>query len=129
MIIKGTILNVLDNSAPVYVKCIHIYNKKEIGFYNDLILVVIKKSIQNLKINKRSKNNLLKGTLCKAIIVQLKRKLQRKDGSSIKFDNNSCIILNKQMVLAGTRIIGPVTYELNKNVLSQKLLTLAPLII
>lgn len=129
MIIKGTVLNVLDNSAPVYVKCIHIYNKKKIGYYNDLILVVIKKSVQNLKINKRSKNNLLKGTLCKAIIVQLKRKLQRKDGTSIKFDNNSCIILNKQMSLAGTRVIGPVTYELNKNVLSQKFITLAPLVL
>lgn len=129
MIIKGTILNVLDNSAPVYVKCIHIYNKKKIGFYNDLILVVIMKSIQNLKLNQRSKNNLLKGTLCKAIVVQLKRKLQRKDGTTIQFDSNSCIILNKQMTLAGTRIIGPVTYELNHNNLSQKFLTLAPLII
>lgn len=129
MIIKGTILNVLDNSAPVYVKCIYIYNKKKIGYYNDLILVVITKSIQNLKLNQRSKNNLLKGTLCKAIIVQLKRKLQRKDGTSLKFDNNSCVILNKQMVLAGTRVIGPVTQELHNSILSQKFITLAPLVI
>jgi len=129
MIIKGSLLKVLDNSAPTYVKCVHVYNKSSIGVYNNLILAVIVKSVQNLKINQKSKNNLLKGTLCKAVIVQLTRKFQRNDGTSVKFDNNSCIVLNKQMSLAGTRLIGPVTYELMHSVLSSKFTSLAPLVI
>ncbi len=129
MLITGSLLKVLDNSAPAYVKCIHIYNKSCIGFYNNLILAVVMRSVQNLKINQKSKNNLLKGTLCKAIIVQLTRKFQRKDGTSIKFDSNSCIILNKQMGLAGTRIIGPVAFEIMYSALSSKFVTLAPLVI
>lgn len=129
MIIKGSLLKVLDNSAPTYVKCVHVYNKSSIGVYNNLILAVIVKSVQNLKINQKSKNNFLKGTLCKAMIVQLTRKLQRKDGTSIKFDSNSCIVLNKQMGLAGTRIIGPIACELIYSVFSSKFVSLAPLVI
>jgi large subunit ribosomal protein L14 len=129
MIIKGTNLYVLDNSSPVSVKCIYVYNKKGIGSYNNLLLLVIMKSVQNLKINKRSKNNMLKGSICKGIIVQLKYKHGRPDGSSIKFDYNSCIVLNKQMTMSGTRIIGPMAYEMHYNTLSQKFTTLAPLIL
>lgn len=129
MLIKNSMLQVLDNSAPTWVKCIHIYNKKHIGYVNDLILVVIKKSIQNIKINQKNKNNLTKGILSKAIIVQTKKKNLRKDGTSIRFDGNFCIILNKQMNLAGTRITGPLGKEVKENILCQKFLTLAPLII
>ena len=129
MLIINSILEVLDNSAPTLVKCIHIYNKKHIGYINDLILIVIKKSIQNIKINQKNKNNLTKGILAKAVIVQTKKKFLRKDGTSIRFDSNFCIILNKQMNLAGTRITGPIGKEVKQNVLCQKFLTLAPLII
>ncbi len=129
MLLKGSLLNVLDNSAPSYVRCIHIYTKKNFGEYNNLMLAVVLKSVQNLRINQKNKNNLLKGTLCKVIIVQLARKFQRYDGTAIKFDGNSCIVLNKQMGLAGTRVIGPVAYELGYNTLSSKFLSLAPLII
>lgn len=129
MIIKGSILNVIDNSTPVLVKCIYIYNKKHIGSLGDVILVVVKKTVKLSKFNKKSKNNFIKSSVCKGIIVQLKRKIQRKDGLSLRFDSNCCIILTKQLVMAGTRIWNPVAFELDFVVIAKKFIVLAPLIV
>ena len=66
-----------------------------------------------------------KGDVMKAVIVKTKKEIGRPDGSYIRFDNNSAVLLNKNLEPIGTRIFGPVARELRgKNFM--KIVSLAP---
>ena len=124
---KGTILNSIDNSGVLQVKCIKIYSKRNWGYLGDLVLVIVRKSFFNKRL-KKSKF-VEPGTLVKAIVVQLKYKYRRRDGFCVSFDNNGIVNLNKQMIPSGSRLLGPVAMELHYSQLGKKFLSLAPLVI
>lgn len=124
---KGTIFYSIDNSGILQVKCIQIYSKKNWGCLGDLILAVVQKSFFNKRL-KKSKF-VEPGSLVKVFVVQLKNKYKRSDGFCIYFDNNGIVNLNKQMLPAGSRLLGPVALELNFDFVSKKFLTMAPAVI
>jgi len=106
MIFSGTVLNVCDNSGVKWVQCIKILGKrpKAFGKPGDIIVVSIKKTKSLSKIKKKD--------IYKAIIVRVKKKICREDGSSISFSRNSVVLLNAKGGPIGSRIFGPVAREL-----------------
>jgi large subunit ribosomal protein L14 len=106
MIYTGSILHVCDNSGVKLVKCLKILGRKprSCGKVGDIIVV----NIQKIKIFSKIK----KKEIYKAVIVRLKKKIKRIDGSYINFSKNSIVLLNNKGVPIGTRIFGPVSKEL-----------------
>ena len=119
MIQQQTRLKVADNSGAKEVMCIKVLggSKRRYAFLGDIIVVTVKEAIPRSKVKK--------GEVCKAVVVRTKRTHNRSDGSSIRFDENSAVILNTQNEPVGTRIFGPVARELRaKNFM--KIVSLAP---
>jgi len=83
----------------------------------DVIVVSIKEAIPNSKVKK--------GEVAKAVIVRTKKEVRRKDGTYIKFDDNSAVLINPQNEPIGTRIFGPVARELRAKKF-MKIISLAP---
>ena len=83
----------------------------------DVIVVSIKEAIPNSKVKK--------GSVAKAVIVRTKKEVRRKDGTYIKFDDNSAVLINPQNEPIGTRIFGPVARELRAKKF-MKIISLAP---
>lgn len=106
MIFAGTILSVCDNSGAKWAQCIKILGKrpKAFGKPGDIIVVSIK-TVKSLSKIKRK-------DIYKAIIVRVKKKILREDGSSINFSKNSVVLLNAKGSPIGNRIFGPVAKEL-----------------
>ena len=106
MIQVQTILYVADNTGAKKVMCIKVLggSKRRYAFVNDIIKVVVKETIPRGKIKK--------GEVCNAVIVRTKSGIRRSDGSLVKFDKNSVVLLNPQNQMIGTRVFGAVTREL-----------------
>lgn len=121
MIQNLSMLNVIDNSGAKLVQCIKVLNRKNYGTLGDIILVSVRKSNFNKKVKK--------GMVYKALIVQLKKKIQRFDGISVSFNKNAVVLLSNTFVPIGSRILEPVSLELNTTKRFLKVLTLAPLIV
>jgi large subunit ribosomal protein L14 len=83
----------------------------------DVIVVSIKEAIPNSKVKK--------GEVAKAVIVRTKKEVRRRDGTYIKFDDNSAVLINPQNEPIGTRIFGPVARELRAKKF-MKIISLAP---
>ena len=95
-------------------------SKRRYASVGDIIVVSVKEAIPNAKVKK--------GAVMKAVVVRTKKEVGRADGTYIKFDNNSAVILNNNMDPVGTRIFGPVARELRaKNFM--KIVSLAPEVI
>ncbi|QJC33339.1 50S ribosomal protein L14 [Enterobacteriaceae endosymbiont of Donacia clavipes] len=123
MIQEHTILNVADNSGARSVMCIKVLGGTRRRYANigDIIKITIKDAIPRGKVKK--------GDVLKAVIVRTKKGIRRIDGSLIRFDNNSCVLLNdSNEQLIGTRIFGPITREL-RNEKFMKIISLAPEVI
>ena len=119
MIITETKLNVADNSGAKLVQCIKILggSKRRSANIRDVIVVSVKEAIPNGKVKM--------GEVTRAVIVRTKKGVSRRDGSLIRFDKNSAVLLTKEGEPIGTRIFGPVTRELRlKNF--TKIISLAP---
>lgn len=106
MIQQGTWLTVADNSGAKIAKCIKVLgsSKKRYSKVGDIIVVVIKDA--------NPKGLVRKKTIERAVILRQIKELNRKDGSSVKFDDNAVAIVDKEGVPKGTRIFGPVAKEL-----------------
>ena len=106
MIITETKLNVADNSGAKLVQCIKILggSKRRSANIGDVIVVSVKEAIPNGKVKM--------GEVTRAVIVRTKKGVSRRDGSLIRFDKNSAVLLTKEGEPIGTRIFGPVTREL-----------------
>ncbi|WWO98827.1 MAG: 50S ribosomal protein L14 [Candidatus Dasytiphilus stammeri] len=120
MIQEHSILTVADNSGARKVMCIKVLGGSRRRYANigDIIKITIKDAIPTAKVKK--------GEVLKAVIVRSKKGIRRSDGSVIRFDTNSCVLLNNNTESAiGTRIFGPVTREL-RNEKFMKILSLAP---
>ena len=106
MIQVQSMLDVADNSGARRVMCIKVLggSKRRYAGIGDVIVVTVKEAIPRGKVKK--------GDVLKAVIVRTRKGVRRSDGSLIRFDKNSAVILNNQLQPIGTRIFGPVTREL-----------------
>ena len=115
-------LNVADNSGAKEVMCIKVLggSKRRFASIGDIIVVSIKEAIPTAKVKK--------GDVAKAVIVRTIHKLKRADGSYIRFDDNSAVLINANKEPIGTRIFGPVARELRAKQFV-KIVSLAPEVI
>jgi len=119
MIQVESVLNVADNSGAKVVKCIKVLggSRRRYAGLGDVIVVAISEALPNSKVKK--------GSIAKAVVVRTARENRRADGSYIKFDENSAVIINAQLEPVGTRIFGPVARELRARKF-MKIISLAP---
>jgi large subunit ribosomal protein L14 len=119
MIQQESRLRVADNSGAKEVLCIRVLGgtRNRYASLGDKIIVSIKEAIPS--------GNVKKGTVSKAVIVRTKKQVRRPDGSYIRFDDNSCVLLNKDDEPRATRIFGPVARELREKQF-MKIVSLAP---
>ena len=108
MIQTQTILEVADNTGARYVICIKVLggSKKRYGKIGDIIKVSVKETMPRGKVKK--------GEIYDALIIRTRKGLRRNDGSLIKFNRNSVILLNNKYEPIGTRVFGPITREIRK---------------
>ncbi|HYQ61420.1 MAG TPA: 50S ribosomal protein L14 [Desulfatiglandales bacterium] len=119
MIQTETKFKVADNSGAKLLLCIKVLggSKRRYATVGDVIVVSVKEAMPNSKVKK--------GDVMKAVIVRTKKEVARVDGSYIKFDDNSAVLITQQNEPIGTRIFGPVARELRaKNFM--KIVSLAP---
>jgi large subunit ribosomal protein L14 len=119
MIQVETRLNVADNSGAKEVYCIKVLggSRKRYARVGDIIVVSIKEAIPNAKVKK--------GDVVKAVVVRTKKAIRRTDGSYIRFDENSAVLIGANREPIGTRIFGPVARELRAQKFT-KIVSLAP---
>ena len=119
MIQMQTNLEVADNSGARRVQCIKVLggSKRKVAAVGDVIVVSIKEAIPRGRVKK--------GDVHRAVIVRTAKEIRRTDGSSIRFDRNAAVLINKQGEPIGTRIFGPVTRELRAKKF-MKIISLAP---
>lgn len=119
MIQEQTELQVADNTGAKLVKCIKIMggSYRRYGSIGDVIVVSIKEALPTAKVKK--------GSVMKAVVVRTRKEVRRSDGSSIRFDDNSAVLLDNTLEPVGTRIFGPVARELRGRGF-MKIISLAP---
>ncbi|HWH76363.1 MAG TPA: 50S ribosomal protein L14 [Candidatus Binatus sp.] len=119
MIQTHTNLDVADNSGARRVQCIKVLggSKRKYASIGDIIVVSVKEAIPNAKVKK--------GDVMKAVVVRTAKEIGRPDGTYIRFDNNSAVLIDNQKEPVGTRIFGPVARELRAKKF-MKIISLAP---
>ncbi len=106
MIQSETVLDVADNSGAKKVYCIKVLggSRRRYASVGDIIVVSIREAIPNSKVKK--------GEVARAVVVRTAKEIARPDGTYIRFDGNSAVLINKENEPIGTRIFGPVAREL-----------------
>ncbi|MEA5115478.1 MAG: 50S ribosomal protein L14 [Geobacteraceae bacterium] len=119
MIQMQTILDVADNSGAKKLFCIKVLggSKRKYASIGDIIVASVKEALPNSKVKK--------GDVVKAVVVRTAKEIGRPDGSYIRFDDNSGVVINNQKEPVGTRIFGPVARELRAKKF-MKIISLAP---
>ena len=119
MIQQESRLKVADNSGAKEVLCIRVLGgtARRYASVGDKIVVSVKSAIPS--------GTVKKGSVSKAVVVRTKKEVRRADGSYIRFDDNSCVLLNAQDEPKATRIFGPVARELREKQF-MKIVSLAP---
>ena len=119
MIQVETDLDVADNSGARRVRCIRVLggSGRRFASVGDIIVVAVKEAIPRGRVKK--------GDVLRAVIVRTAKDVRRNDGSTIRFDSNAAVLINKQGEPIGTRIFGPVTRELRGKGY-MKIISLAP---
>ena len=120
MIQMRTILDVADNSGAKSVQCIKVLggSRRRYAALGDVIVVAIKEATTG-------GGKVKKGDTAKAVVVRTRREYQRPDGTYIKFDANSAVLIDANGEPVGTRIFGPVARELRGKKF-MKIISLAP---
>ncbi|HEY3234328.1 MAG TPA: 50S ribosomal protein L14 [Polyangiaceae bacterium] len=119
MIQAESVLVVADNSGAKVVQCIKVLggSRRRYAGLGDVIVVSVKEAMPGSKVKK--------GEIAKAVVVRTKRECRRPDGSYIRFDDNSAVLISPQLEPIGTRIFGPVARELRGRRF-MKIISLAP---
>jgi len=119
MIQTESTLTVADNSGARLVKCIKVLggSRRRYAGIGDIIVVSVQEAMPNSKVKK--------GSIMKAVVVRTRRENRRPDGSYIRFDENSAVMLNNNKEPIGTRVFGPVARELRAKKF-MKIVSLAP---
>ncbi|KAJ5988425.1 54S ribosomal protein L38 [Penicillium waksmanii] len=128
MIQLKTLLSCIDNSGASVVECVNVLKKKRAATIGDRIVVVVQK--QRAAGSEGSgtalANKVRRGDIRHAVIVRVKKELQRVDGTVVRFGDNACVLVNKSGDPIGTRMTGVVGQELRDKQWS-KILSLAPM--
>jgi large subunit ribosomal protein L14 len=116
---QTTVLDVADNSGAKKLYCIKVLggSKRRYASVGDVIIVSVREAIPGSKVKK--------GEVARAVVVRTTKELPRSDGSYIRFDGNSAVLINKEGEPIGTRIFGPVARELRAKRF-MKIVSLAP---
>ena len=119
MIQAESVLDVADNSGAKKLECIKVLggSKRKYASVGDIIVVSVREAAPNSKVKK--------GEVARAVIVRTAKEIGRADGSYIKFDDNSAVLINKDSEPLGTRIFGPVARELRAKKF-MRIISLAP---
>ncbi len=119
MIQQESRLKVADNSGAREVLCIRVLGgtRRRYASVGDTIIVTVKNTLPS--------SGMKKGFVSKAVIVRVKKEVRRPDGTYIRFDDNSCVLLTANDEPRGTRIFGPVARELRDKQF-MKIVSLAP---
>ena len=122
MIQMGTILDVADNSGAKKIACIQVLggSSGQYGDLGDVITASVKEALPD--------GTVKKGQVVQAVIVRTRRSQRRADGSYIRFDKNSAVVIDAQREPVGTRVFGPVARELREKRF-MKIVSLAPEVI
>lgn len=122
MIQMGTVLDVADNSGAKKIACIHIRggSSGQYGHVGDVITASVKEATPD--------GTVKKGQVIRAVIVRTAKARRRRDGSYIRFDTNSAVLVNDNGEPVGTRVFGPVARELREKRF-MKIVSLAPEVI
>lgn len=119
MVMLGTRLDVADNTGAKLIECFHVEggHYRRYASVGDTIIASVKMSLPESAVKK--------GSVVRAVVVRTTKELRRKDGTYLRFDRNSAVLIDKQGEPMGTRIFGPVARELrDKNFM--KIVSLAP---
>ncbi|MDZ5761180.1 50S ribosomal protein L14 [Lyticum sinuosum] len=116
-VIKGTLLNVADNTGVHKVKCIDVIRSGDSASVGDLVVVSIRDCSPTSKVKS--------GSVCRGVLVRTVKEKRRTDGSYIKFDDNAVVLISKDNQPIGTRVFGPVAREVKH----AKIVSLAPEVI
>jgi len=119
MVQVESVLDVADNSGARRVRCIRVLGGtgRRYASVGDEIIVSVREALPNTKVKK--------GDVMRAVVVRTAKEIGRPDGSYIRFDTNSAVLLDNQREPLGTRIFGPVARELRAKRF-MKLISLAP---
>ena len=119
MIQNLTVLEVADNSGAKKLRTIKVIggSRRRYASIGDVVVVSIREALPNGKVKK--------GDVARAVIVRTSKEVRRPDGTYIRFDNNSAVLINKDGEPIGTRIFGPVARELRAKKF-MKIVSLAP---
>ena len=119
MIQTCSVLDVADNSGAKRVFCIKVLggSKRRYATVGDVIVVSIREALPGAKVKK--------GDVARAVVVRTAKEIARLDGTYIRFDGNSAVLINKEGEPLGTRIFGPVARELRAKRF-MKIVSLAP---
>jgi large subunit ribosomal protein L14 len=119
MIQQESRLLVCDNSGAKEVLCIRVLGgtRRRYAHVGDVITVTVKQAAPNGTVKKKS--------VVRAVVVRTTNRIRRKDGSTIKFDDNACVIIGDDKNPKATRIFGPVPREL-RDMGYSKIISLAP---
>jgi large subunit ribosomal protein L14 len=122
MIQMRSVLEVADNSGAKRVQCLKVLggSRRRYAQLGDVIVVSVKEALPGAKVKK--------GEVAQAVVVRMKHQVSRPDGSYIRFDENSAVLVNKEREPIGTRIFGPVARELRAKKF-MKIISLAPEVI
>ena len=122
MIQPQTYLTVADNSGAREIMCIRVLGsgKARAATVGDIIVAVVKDANPNMPIKKSD--------IVRAVIVRTRKNVRRQNGTSIRFDENAAVIINKENNPRGTRVFGPVARELREGNFT-KIISLAPEVI
>lgn len=122
MIQQESDLEVADNSGAKRVRCIKVLGgtRRRYATVGDIIVVAVK--------DVTPKSNIKKGSVQKAVVVRVSSDIKRKDGSTVRFMSNACVIIDDKKNPRGTRIFGSVTRELRERGF-MKIISLAPEVI
>ena len=119
MIQQSSVLDVADNSGAKKVYCIKVLggSRRRYASVGDIIVVSVREALPGSKVRK--------GDIARAVVVRTSKEIPRQDGSYIRFDGNSAVLINKEGEPIGTRIFGPVARELRAKRF-MKIVSLAP---
>ena len=122
MIQSESILNVADNSGAKKVMCIKVLGgtRRRYASVGDVIVVSVKEALPTSKVKK--------GDVVKAVVVRTAKEIGRPDGTYVRFDDNSAVLINAQLEPLGNRVFGPVARELRAKKF-MKIISLAPEVI
>lgn len=119
MITQESRLSVCDNSGAKEILCIRVLGgtRRRYAYAGDIIVATVKDANPTGNVKKKS--------VVRAVVVRTKNTIRRKDGSTVKFDDNAAVIIGDDKLPRGTRIFGPVPRELRDKGFA-KIISLAP---